>query len=134
MVVSIRPVGRVYTDKILDNKEHYIACKDLPPVSEVERTIFAHKPELEQLVKTISKEYADVDVVPQVVWTTEPPQLTDTFPDGRSSFSVTWGEQECKGVGRGDIKVWYMKHKDREFIEKTWGSTFYGIPYRGQNI
>mgnify|MGYP003443188263 FL=1 len=112
IVVSIRPLGRLYTDKILDNREHYIACKDLPAIAEVEKVISAHRPELEQLVKTISKDYADVDVDPQVAWTAEPPQLTDKFPDGRSSFSITWGEQECKGTGRGDIKVWYMKHND----------------------
>lgn len=132
--ILVRALGRLYTDKILDNREHYISCQGLPTVAEVEKVVSEHRPELEQLVKKISKEYADVDVAPQVVWETERSELTDRFPDGRSSFNITWGEQECKGNSRGDIKVWYMKHKDREVIEKTWGNTFYGIPYRGQNI
>lgn len=134
IVASARPLGRLYTDKILDNREHYIACNNLPTIAEVEKVMFAHKTELELLVKTISKDYVDVGVTPQVAWEATPPELTDKFSDGRSSFSITWGEQECRGTGRGDIKAWYMKHKDRELIEKTWGNTFYGVPYRGQNI
>ncbi len=97
-------VQRAYDNFILDNRNHYLPCKDLPARTEVERTVEQHQ-----------------DIIQQIG------QVAPGFVGIEIDTSVCDGE-------KADLLIWYGTHRQRIAIEKIIVTdTFFGIPYRLQN-
>lgn len=91
----------LFDDVVLDSRNHYLPCRQLPTYVEAQRVIEAHQEVINQI------EQAGGGVRIQV----------HTCP----------GEAEA----RADILIWYPSHRDRVAIEGIInGETFFGIPYR----
>ena len=122
-------IGKTVDNLVYDNKNHYIACKNLPKITVIEATIQAHEDVAKKIIKEVGRKYHKSEVIPQ--WQ-EGGILTDGT-DIHVSFSYSL-PSECEGTGRGDILITYPTHKDRVQIEQIINSdTFFGIPYRLRN-
>lgn len=98
--------GQLYANWILDNKEHFLSCSELPPAKKVEQVLKEHKQEVEK-IKNIAPGYVRV--------------------------SKGNGGNGC--IDTADIIIYYASHSQRVQIENTIGAdTFFGIPYRLKNI
>lgn len=91
----------LFDDVVLDSRNHYLPCRQLPTYSEVQRVVEAHQ----EVIDRIEKAGGGVRIEGH------------TCP----------GETEV----RADILIWYPAHKNRVAIEGIInGETFFGIPYR----
>lgn len=97
-------VGRVYVSLILDSKEHFLSCEELPSADKVKQIMDEHQ-DILQKIKQVKP----------------------------GSIFVNRGDYE-KCVDKSDIVISYPSHQNRLEIEKIInGKTFFGIPYRLQN-
>lgn len=123
-------VSKFADSVIMDNKNHYLSCDQLPSVEQVDKVVKEHKDVVEKVIKDVGKRYRDSEATP--VW------KENTVSDGESFYvSFSWGESypNCQNTGKGDVEIMYPAHQDRIIIEKIInGSTFFGIPYKLRNI
>lgn len=132
IVSKPRSVKIVLYSLVLDNKEHFLLCKDLPTIEEVERVVLTHQDILENVIRQVKKQYSTEEA--KFRWVRGAHQSGELHEETTPSW-LTWGEGEsCRGTGRGDIVFWYTSHSGRKIIENILGPTFFGIPYRGRNI
>ena len=126
-------LSRFIDSAIMDNKNHYLSCDQLPTIEEVNKTVQAHKDVLEKIIKEVGSRYRDGEI--KVIWEFSDNSGTAMEGDKNGSyFNVSWGEApNCQNTGKGDILFLYDSHSDRKIIEKTLGENFFGIPYRGEN-
>lgn len=97
-------ISKLYDSIILDNKNHYLTCDELPDIQTVEKVFAKHKKEADEITKI------------------------------GANISVAVSEFDnpnCKG--KADIYIEYGSHDQRIKIEKIIGNTFFGIPYRMRN-
>ena len=123
-----------FFDNIADNRSHYLSCDQLPTIEEVNKTLQAHKDVLEKIIKEVGSRYRDGEI--KVTWEFNDNGGIALEGDKNGSyFGVYWGEPypNCQNTVKSDILFDYLSHSDREIIEKTLGTTFFGIPYRGEN-
>ncbi len=123
-------VNRFITGVIMDSRNHYLSCDQLPSVEQVDTVVKEHKEVIEQLIKAAGKRFHDTKITP--LWE------ENMVKDGEDSYiSFSWGEPypDCQNTGKGDIQIMYPSHQDRVVIEKIInGDTFFGIPYRLKNV
>lgn len=92
---------RLYDDVVLDSRNHYLTCRELPAYTEAKRVVEAHR-----------------DVFNQI---------EEAGGDFRIEGYTCLGETEV----RADILIWYPSHQNRVAIEGIInGETLFGIPYR----
>lgn len=123
-------ISKFVDNVIMDNKNHYLSCDQLPSIEQVDKVVKEHKDVVEQIIKDVGKRYHDSEVTP--IW------KENTVTDGESFYvSFSWGESypDCQNTGKGDIEIMYSVHQDRIIIEKIINEyRFFGIPYRLRNI
>lgn len=104
VLIKTKLILRIYDNLVLDNKEHYLSCEELPSVDKVKQVIN----EYQNIVREIEQ------VNPGFVF-------------------VTMGTYEdC--IDKSDIVISYASHQNRLKIEKIINNeTFFGIPYRLHN-
>ena len=94
---------RSYDNFILDNRNHYLSCKDLPTTAEVERIVEQHRAAIQQM-QEIAPGFVEVEI--------------DTSNcAGKADLLISYGTHEQR------IAI-------EKLIN---GDTFFGIPYRLQN-
>lgn len=92
---------RFFDDAVLDNRNHYLPCRQLPTYAEAQRVVQAHQDVIDQIEKAGGGVRIEGHTCP--------------------------GETEV----RVDILIWYPSHRNRVAIEGIInGETFFGIPYR----
>ncbi len=92
---------RLFDDVVLDNRNHYLTCRQLPTYAEAQRVVEAHQ----QVIDQIEEAGGGVPI------------------EGHTCT----GETEP----RADILISYPADKNRVAIEGIiGGETFFGIPYR----
>lgn len=95
----------IYNDVVLDRYDHWLPCRKLPTVEEIEATMAQHE-------KTLNRIRA-VDPVGGIIYV----------------------GVECENEGRGDLVIGYSGHHHREQIEEILDDQmFFGIPVRLRNI
>ena len=94
---------RAYDNVILDNRNHYMACKDLPNRIEVERILEQHGDVLQQIQ----------EVAPGFVGI----EIDSMTCEGKADLLIWYGTHEQRMAIEKIIA----------------GDTFFGIPYRLQN-
>jgi len=100
----ISPIYNIYNNFVLDNKEHYLSCEDLPPIDKVKQVINEHQETLQEIE-----------------------QVNPGFV-----FVTTGNYEDC--VDKSDIVISYASHQDKLKIKEIINDkTFFGIPYRLQN-
>lgn len=117
-----------------DFKVNSLSCSALPTAQKAQEISLNHKEALEEAVKKAGAVYSEEKV--EVRWVIkENYGYIEGFKEGSegSFISIGWGErEECEGKGRdgADILIVHNTQKEREVIEKLFGETFFGIPYR----
>jgi hypothetical protein len=126
-------VSKFLDSTISDNINHYLSCDQLPTIEEVNKAVQTHRDTVEKIIKEIGSRYREGDI--KVTWDVKDNGGTALERDNDGSyFGVYWGEAKgCENTGKGDILFDYLSHSDREIIEKTLGTNFFGTPYRGEN-
>ena len=94
---------RAYDNFIMDNRNHYLACKDLPGKVEVERILEQHGDVVQQ-IQQVAPGSVDVEIDS---WTCE----------GKADLLIWYGSHQQRLAIEKIIA----------------GDTFFGIPYRLQN-
>lgn len=122
-------VAKTYSDLVLDNKEYYLACDELPTLDAVSTTVHAHADMVDRIIRETGKTNREYDVTP--LWQENMVSDGETF-----TVVFSWGEPEhCQGTGKGEILISYPSHDNRTSIEQTINSdTFFGAPYRLRNV
>lgn len=97
---------RRWMDNVLyDNWKHYLPCSQLPPVSEVEKTVQEHWDVIQQ-IKAVNPGLVGIEI----------------------------NNYTCGGEQKADITFWYASHNDRVVIEQIIDNdTFFGVPYNLNN-
>lgn len=99
-----KTIGSIYVSLILDSKEHFLNCDQLPSVDKVMQVMNEHQNILQKIE-----------------------QVNPGF-----IFVTTGDYEDC--IDKSDIVISYPSHQNRLEIEKIInGKTFFGIPYRLQN-
>lgn len=97
------PLRRFFDEAILDNKNHYLPCQQLPTLSEVEKVMTAHQ----DVVKQIE------EINPGLVGI----YVDSTQCSGKADIVLWYGSHQDRLTIESIID----------------GATFYGIPYRLNN-
>lgn len=100
---QFKVVQRAYDHFILDNRNHYLSCSDLPTRLEVERIVKGHGDAIQQIEQ----------VAPGFVGL----EIDSLTCEGKADLLIWYGNHEQR------IAI-------EEIIA---GDTFFGIPYRLQN-
>ncbi len=99
-----KALRRLFDDAVLDNRNHYLRCDELPTAAEVKRVVEAHQ----DVIRRIEEAGAGLEY----------------------GTCTCCGEADP----RADILLFYASRQDRLEIEAIIdGETFFGIPYRLQN-
>lgn len=100
---QFKGIQRAYDELVLDNRNHYLSCQELPTKLEVERTLEQHK-----------------DIVQKIE------QIAPGF------VGVEMGSLSCRGKADLLIWYGTHQHRltIEKIID---GDTFFGVPYRLQN-
>ena len=94
---------RAYDNGIMDNQNHYLACKDLPGRIEVESIVEQHRDVIQQ-IQQVAPGFVGVEI--------------DTVTcDGKADLLIWYGTHKQRVAIEKIIA----------------GDTFFGIPYRLQN-
>lgn len=101
--VQFKVMQRVYDNLVLDNRNHYLTCNDLPTKSEVETVMEQHSEVIKQ-IQQIAPESIDVEIDTSVC-------------EGKADLLISYGTQQQR------IAIEKILN----------GDTFFGIPYRLQN-
>jgi hypothetical protein len=96
-------IQRAYDHFILDNRNHYLSCQDLPPKIEVERITEQHRDVIQQIRQ----------VAPGFVGA----EIDSLTCEGKADLLIWYGTHEQRVAIEKIIG----------------GDTFFGIPYRLQN-
>lgn len=96
-------VQRAYDHSVLDNRNHYLACRDLPTKIEVERIVEQHQDLIQQIV----------EVAPGFVGV----EIDDLTCSGKADLLIWYGTHQQR------LAIEKIIGED----------TFFGIPYRLQN-
>jgi hypothetical protein len=99
----LKVLQRAYDNFIMDNRNHYLTCRDLPGKVEVERILEQHADILEQ-IQQVAPGFVGVEIDS---WTCE----------GKADLLIWYGSHQ-------------QRLAIEEIIA---GDTFFGIPYRLQN-
>jgi len=104
VLIKTELILRIYDNLILDSKNHYLPCEQLPLIARVEQVVKEHQ-----------------DVIREIE------QVNPGF------VFVTMGTYEdC--IDKSDIVISYASHQNRLKIEKIINNeTFFGIPYTLHN-
>lgn len=96
-------IGRaLYNEFVLDSKDHFKSCQELPSKSAVLQVMQVHRDTIEEIER----------VNPGFV-------------------SVNMDAEKCAYAATADIVIEYGTHRDRVAIERIIGDNiFFGIPYR----
>ena len=98
-----RLVQRGYDNFILDNRNHYLSCEDLPATADVEIIVEQHR-DIMQQIRDVAPDFVDVEV-------------DSATCEGKADLLIRYGTHQQR------IAI-------EEIIG---GDTFFGIPYRLQN-
>lgn len=98
-----KPFRRFLDEALLDNKNHYLPCQQLPTLAEVENAIAAHQDVVEQI------EQINPGLVGMYIDSTQCP--------GKADIVIWYGSHQDRLTIESIID----------------GATFYGIPYRLNN-
>jgi len=101
--LQFKVLRRAYDHFILDNRNHYLSCQNLPPRSEVERIMEQHRDVIQQ-IQQVAPGFVGVEI----------DSLTC---EGKADLLIWYGTHEQR------IAI-------EEIIDDD---TFFGIPYRLQN-
>ena len=101
--LQFKVLRRAYDHFILDNRNHYLSCQNLPPRSEVERNMEQHRDVIQQ-IQQVAPGFVGVEI----------DSLTC---EGKADLLIWYGTHEQR------IAI-------EEIIDDD---TFFGIPYRLQN-
>ena len=100
---QFKVLQRAYDHFILDNRNHYLSCNELPPKLEVERIVEGHRDVIRQ-IEQVAPGSTGVEI--------------DTLTcEGKADLLIWYGTHEQR------IAIEAMIGED----------TFFGIPYRLQN-
>jgi hypothetical protein len=94
---------RAYDHYVLDNRNHYLSCKDLPTTIEVEKIVEQHQ-EVIQQIQQVAPGFVGVEI-------------DSSACDGKADLVVWYGTHQQRIAIENIIA----------------GDTFFGIPYRLQN-
>lgn len=103
-LIKTKLILKIYNGLVLDNKEHYLSCDELPTADKVKQVMSEHQNTLREIEQ----------INPGAVF-------------------VTAGTYEnC--VDKSDIVISYPSHQNKLEIEKIINNkTFFGVPYRLHN-
>ncbi|MEK7157620.1 MAG: hypothetical protein AAB688_00915 [Patescibacteria group bacterium] len=103
-LIKTKLILKIYNNIVLDNKEHYLSCDELPTADKVKQVMNEHQNTLREIEQ----------INPGHVF-------------------VTAGDYEnC--VDKSDIVISYPSHQNKLEIEKIInGKTFFGVPYKLRN-
>lgn len=101
--LQFRVIRRAYDQFILDNRNHYLACTELPTKAEVEKVVEQHRDVIQQLRQ----------VAPGFVGT----EIDYSTCEGKADLLIWYGTHEQRVA----------------IEEIIGDDTFFGIPYRLQN-
>lgn len=96
-------IQRGYDNLVLDNRNHYLPCKDLPTRVDVQRTVEQHKEVIQQIQQ----------VAPGSIGV----EVDTSICDGKADLLIWYGTHPQRMAIEKIIN----------------GDTFFGIPYRLQN-
>jgi hypothetical protein len=94
---------RAYDNYVLDNRDHYLTCKDLPTKTEVERIVEQHRDVIQQIEQ----------VAPGLVGI----EIDSPNCEGRADLLIWYGSHQQRV----------------EVEKIIGGDTFFEVPYRLQN-
>jgi hypothetical protein len=101
--MQFKIIQRGYDNFVLDNRNHYLPCQDLPTKIEVERVVAQHKDVIQQ-IQQIDPGFTGIEI--------------DTLNcEGKADLLIWYGTHEQRVAIEKIIKA----------------DTFFGIPYRLQN-
>lgn len=98
-----RPFRRFIDEAILDNKNHYLPCRQLPTLSEVENVMAAHQEVVKQ-IEQINPGLVGIDI-------------DSTKCPGKADVVIWYGSHQDRLTIESMID----------------GATFFGVPYRLNN-
>ena len=101
--LQFKVLRRAYDYFILDNRNHYLSCQDLPPRIEVERIMEQHSDVIQQIQR----------VAPGFVGV----EIDSLTCEGKADLLIWYGTHQQRVAIEQIIA----------------GDTFFGIPYRLQN-
>lgn len=101
--LQLHILQRAYDEYIMDNRNHYLSCQDLPSRTEVERIVGEHRDAIRQ-IEQVAPGHVGVDI----------DSLTC---DGKADLIIWYGTHEQRTV----------------IEEIVGNDTFFGVPYRLQN-
>ena len=107
-IVTFRPVKIAWASLVLDNREHFFTCEQLPFYPQVQKALSVHADVVANL-----KGAGAFEVKPNLI-------KCKNFEGGIEFM-------------KGDIEIDYSTHQQRQAVEKLIGDNFFGIPYRGYN-
>jgi hypothetical protein len=102
-----RPYKIAWASIVLNNKEHFMLCDNLPFYPQVETSLVLHRDVVDKLKKI--EGVVDVKPVLNKCYTV----------DGKGYYN------------KGDILIDYKSRQARQDVAKLIGDNFFGIPYRG---
>jgi hypothetical protein len=101
--MQFKILRRGYDDFIMDNRNHYLSCEELPAKTEVERAVEQHRDVIQQ-IEQVAPEFVGVEI----------DSLTC---EGKADLLIWYGTHQQRVAIEQIIA----------------GRTFFGIPYRLQN-
>lgn len=102
--VKTNALRHAYNELVLDNKDHFLSCDELPPVAEVERVVQEHQDVIEKIEQVNPGQiFVDVD--------------TTTCP-GKADLVISYPTHQNR----------------LEIERIIGGDRFFGVPYRLRNI
>jgi hypothetical protein len=101
--MQFKIVQRGYDNFVLDNRNHYLPCQDLPTKIEVERIVAQHKDVIQQ-IQQIAPGFTGIEI-------------DSSNCEGKADLLIWYGTHEQRVAIEKIIN----------------GDTFFGIPYRLQN-
>ena len=100
---QFKVLRRAYDNYVLDNQNHYLACKDLPTKTEVERTIEQHQDVIQQ-IEQLAPGFVGVEI-------------DSSTCEGKADLLIWYGSHQ-------------QRMEIEKIIDRD---TFFEIPYRLQN-
>jgi hypothetical protein len=101
--VQFKVLQRAYDNYVLDNRNHYLSCKELPTKSEVENIVAQHQDVIQQ-IQQIDPGFVDVEI-------------DSSTCDGKADLLISYGTHQQRIAIENIIA----------------GDTFFGVPYRLYN-
>ena len=101
--IQFQVVQGVYDNYVLDNRDHYLACTDLPAHTKVERIVEQHQDVIQQ-IRQVAPGFVGVE-------------MDTSTCNGKADLLIWYGSHQQRIAIEKIIG----------------GDTFFGIPYRLQN-